>query len=70
MSKFTFILHLNDPLDAADGGIEQSADSLIIIHIVCISYAHEDDVRRKPGNEADCYTSRLQIWEDQSILKS
>lgn len=55
------MLHLNDALDAADGGIEQSADSLIIIHVVCIAYAHEDDVGRKPGDEADCNTTRLQI---------
>lgn len=32
-----YILHLNDPFDAADGGIEQSADSLIIINPVSIS---------------------------------
>ena len=57
----SYALHLNDALDAGDGGVEQSADSLIIVHVVCISNAHEDDVSRQPGNEADCYAARLQI---------
>lgn len=31
------VLHLNDSFNAADGGIEQSADSLIIVNTVSIS---------------------------------
>lgn len=56
-----YILHLNDTLDAGDSGIEKSADSLIIIHTVCVSQAHKDDVGWKSRNEANCYTTRLQI---------
>lgn len=44
-------LHLYDAFDAADGGVEQRADSLVAVDAVGVSKAHEDDVSRKSGDE-------------------
>lgn len=60
--------HLDDSFDAADGGVEQSADSLVVVDAVCVSDAHEDDVGRKSGQQIDRYSTRLQIWEDQQYV--
>lgn len=57
------MLHLDDAFDAADCRIEESAESPVVVHIVCISKAHEDDEGRKPWSEADCDATRLQICE-------
>lgn len=52
-------LHLDETFDAADGGVEQRADSLVTVDAVSVSKAHEDDVRRKSRDEIDCYASRF-----------
>lgn len=44
-------LHLYDAFDAADGGVEQRADSLVAVDAVGVPEAHEDDVSRKSGDE-------------------
>ena len=54
-------LHLNDPFDADDGGVEQGADSFLVVDVVRIAYAHEDDVRWQPGQGTDCHTAGCQI---------
>lgn len=53
--------HLDDAFDAADGGIEQSADPLVVVHAVCVSHAHEDDVSGESGDEAGRGAARLQV---------
>lgn len=53
--------HLDDAFDAADGRVEQSADPLVVVHAVCVSHAHEDDVSGKSGDEAGRGAARLQV---------
>lgn len=55
----THLLHLYDAFDAADGGVEQRADSLVTVDAVGVPQAHEDDVRRKSRDKIDGDATRL-----------
>lgn len=55
------LLHLDDPFDGDDGGVQQGADSLLVVDVVGVAYAHEDDVGWQPGQEADRHTAGFQI---------
>lgn len=39
-------------LNAVDGGGEQGVHLLVIIDVICVSDAHEEDVSRKAGNSS------------------
>lgn len=53
------LLHLYDAFDAADGGVEQGADSLVAVDAVGVAEAHEDDVGRESGDKIDGDASRF-----------
>lgn len=56
-----YLLHLDDTFDAADGGVEQQADSLVTVDAVGVPKAHEDDVRRESRDEIDGDATRFEI---------
>lgn len=66
-----FRRHLDDAFDAADGGVQQRADSLAVVHAVRVPHAHEDDVSRKSGDEAAvaiAVAGGLQVLEEHGGL--
>lgn len=57
--------HLQDLLNTVDGGGEQSADLLVIVNIVGMSQAHEQDVGWQTWDQIHGHTARLQLWRNR-----
>lgn len=54
--------YLEDLLDAIDGGGEQRVDLLVVVDIVGMADAHEEDVRWQAGDRARHSVGR-HIWQ-------
>lgn len=54
--------HLEDLLDAVDGGGEQRADLLVVVDVVGVPQTHEQDVGGEPRDEVHSNATRLQLW--------
>lgn len=59
-TKYT---HLEDLLDAVNGRREQSANFLVIVDVVCVSQAHEEDVGWQTWDQIHRYAARFQLWK-------
>lgn len=56
--------HHDDLLDGADDGVHERLELHIVIEVVGVADAHEEEVRRQPGDHVDHHTFGLQICEE------
>lgn len=56
--------HLQDLLDAVDGGGEQRSDLLVVVVVVGVSQTHEEDVGWQARDQVHSDAARLQFWRD------
>lgn len=55
--------HHDDLLDGADDGVHERLELHVVIEVVGVADAHEEEVRWQPGDHVDHHAFGLQVCE-------